>query len=456
MQRTAGTGRPAKRKNPMGNDRERSWPSRNLFRALLLLVTATTFAQDRWVAMSSPTRETLRTVFFADSLHGWAAGTGGAIVATTDGGWGWEVQPSGLSLDIVDLFFLDARTGWALAWNNLSPPFGTLILSTTDGGNTWHSTPFIKNNILLHKICFFDTLSGWVGGSQGSIYQTANGGLSWQKARLDSVQFSQFPVLSLGFTGRKFGFAGGGVFDIAGVIWRSTDAGEFWQVQPVGPEPIQDLHIFDSLNVIGVGGDFEFGSGVVTTADGGKSWEYRSLQVFGIAWAISFRTAREAWAPLGTAGRFIFTLDAGKTWQPEDAPGQTALFDVFFVDSLRGFAVGDSGTILRYQPPLVGVPAEPAPRPDRHRLSQNFPNPFNPVTHIDYWVARAGRVTLRLFDLHGREAARLVSEYQRPGRYRVTFSAENLPAGVYFYRLQVGGDKRAPDFTETKKMLLIR
>lgn len=455
MRRTAGTGRPAKRKNPMGNDRERSWRIRNLF-SVLLLVAATTFAQERWVAMASPTRETLRTVFFADSLHGWAAGTGGAIVATTDGGEGWQLQDSELSLDMVDIFFLDARFGWALAWNNLTPPFGTLILSTTDGGNRWHSTPFIKNNILLHKICFFDTLHGWVGGSQGSIYKTVNGGQSWQKARLDSVQFSQFPVLSLGFTGSRYGFAGGGVFDIAGVIWRSTDAGEFWQVQPVGPEPIQDLHIFDSLNVIGVGGDFEFGSGVVTTTDGGKSWEYRSLQVFGIAWAISFRTTREAWAPLGTARKLIYTLDAGKTWQAVETPGNTALFDLFFADSLHGFAVGDSGTILRYQPPLVGLPAEPAPLPRLHRLSQNFPNPFNPVTHIDYALSHSGRVTIQLFDLHGKMVGLLVNEFKPAGRYRITFSAENLAGGVYFYQLKVGGNSRFPDFTETKKMLLIR
>jgi hypothetical protein len=83
-------------------------------------------------------------------------------------------------------------------------------------------------------------------------------------------------------------------------------------------------------------------------------------------------------------------------------------------------------------------------------LSQNYPNPFNPSTVISYRVAHLGNVTVKVFDMLGREIATLVNEVKAAGSYTVTFNAINLPSGVYFYRLQAGS------FTETKKLVLLR
>jgi endoglucanase len=85
------------------------------------------------------------------------------------------------------------------------------------------------------------------------------------------------------------------------------------------------------------------------------------------------------------------------------------------------------------------------------RLAQNYPNPFNPETTISYSLAEAGRITLEVFDLLGRkEAAIINNEAQSSGYHQVTFNAENLPSGVYIYKLKTG------NHIYTKKMLLLK
>jgi Secretion system C-terminal sorting domain len=83
-------------------------------------------------------------------------------------------------------------------------------------------------------------------------------------------------------------------------------------------------------------------------------------------------------------------------------------------------------------------------------LSQNYPNPFNPSTVISYQVASFSKISLKVFDLMGREVATLVNEVKSAGSYTATFNAANMPSGVYFYRLQAGS------FTETKRLVLLK
>ncbi|MBK9099300.1 MAG: T9SS type A sorting domain-containing protein [bacterium] len=91
-------------------------------------------------------------------------------------------------------------------------------------------------------------------------------------------------------------------------------------------------------------------------------------------------------------------------------------------------------------------------------LSQNYPNPFNPSTKIKYSISsvianevkQSQIVSLRVYDVLGNEIETLVDEEKSAGTYEITWYAEGLPSGVYFYRLQTGS------FIETKKMLLLK
>lgn len=106
------------------------------------------------------------------------------------------------------------------------------------------------------------------------IFGTTNGGLIWKTPRFESSLYSLFPVTSFNFYSPQYGFATGGGHDIVGVIWRTKDFGATWLAVPVGPEPLQEIYFIDSLNIVGVGGDFEFGTGIAQSDDGGENWTY--------------------------------------------------------------------------------------------------------------------------------------------------------------------------------------
>jgi hypothetical protein len=89
-------------------------------------------------------------------------------------------------------------------------------------------------------------------------------------------------------------------------------------------------------------------------------------------------------------------------------------------------------------------------KPLIYALSQNFPNPFNPLTTINYEIPKSGFVQLKIYDLLGREIAILVNETKTEGRYTEIFDASNLPSGVYIYSLIVN------EFIQNNKMTLLK
>jgi len=100
--------------------------------------------------------------------------------------------------------------------------------------------------------------------------------------------------------------------------------------------------------------------------------------------------------------------------------------------------------------------------PESYSLSQNNPNPFNPTTNIKFGVAHHGgsttsNVKIVVFDIMGREVQILVNESMKPGTYEVSFDGSSLTSGVYFYKISVHhGGSSTVDFTETKRMLLLK
>ncbi|MFA5012033.1 MAG: choice-of-anchor J domain-containing protein [Ignavibacteria bacterium] len=103
----------------------------------------------------------------------------------------------------------------------------------------------------------------------------------------------------------------------------------------------------------------------------------------------------------------------------------------------------DLGVVTAVTPVVSNVP-------DKYSLSQNYPNPFNPATKINFAIPKSGLVTLKIYDILGREVSTLVNEVKNAGTYMVDFNANNLSSGMYFYKVSVNG------FTDVKKMMLIK
>jgi len=413
------------------------------------------YSQGTWESVESPTNQLLTSVHFADSLYGWAVGDSGTIIHSNDGGINWVFQNSETENKLVDVFFLNRNLGWASSWNTSSIPFGTILLKTTDGGQSWTSELYQDENLFMTTILFLDSLNGWMAGKSHALVKTTNGGLSWEQAEIDTSLFAFFPVLNITFYNSNYGYACGGAIDGAGVVWSTTNGGDNWfAIDPsdAPPDPINQVHTFDSLNVIGIGGDREvFGVGVIRTSDGGSFWEYEDIGMLGFGLTLDFRTENEAWSALGGQQKFIYSIDSGATWSQFPTPDSSEIFDVIFSDSLHGFAVGRKGTILKYKPPIVdAVSNYRGVTPNSFELFQNYPNPFNPTTILKFSIPKRNYVELKVYDILGNEVATLVNEEKLPGEYQIEFSVTDLPSSVYFYRLQT------EEYIETKKMLLVK
>jgi endo-1,4-beta-xylanase len=98
----------------------------------------------------------------------------------------------------------------------------------------------------------------------------------------------------------------------------------------------------------------------------------------------------------------------------------------------------------------TGVKETTSTLPSIYELDQNFPNPFNSSTTIRYSIVKTSRVTLKIFDILGREVQTLVNTVQAPGQYTVSFNAQDLASGIYFYQINSG------NFTAIKKLVLVK
>ena len=116
---------------------------------------------------------------------------------------------------------------------------------------------------------------------------------------------------------------------------------------------------------------------------------------------------------------------------------------------------GNTGTlqswsvILRYSP-QVGIGNPVNELPDDFKLEQNYPNPFNSISNVKFQIKNPGIVSLKVFDILGREVRTLLNEYKQPGKYQVSFDAGELSSGIYFYKMTAG------EFSDVKRMILTK
>jgi len=105
---------------------------------------------------------------------------------------------------------------------------------------------------------------------------------------------------------------------------------------------------------------------------------------------------------------------------------------------------------LQFEDPVGIEDQSYSPIAESYSLKQNYPNPFNPSTTIEFSLKHSGDVQLAIFNSLGQEVARVIDEPLAKGIYSITWNAEDLPGGIYFYRLTAG------EFSETKKLLLTK
>jgi photosystem II stability/assembly factor-like uncharacterized protein len=254
------------------------------------------------------------------------------------------------------------------------------------------------------------------------------------------------------------------------IIYRSTDNGLNWlKVFSKYNHPyisIPPPEILSSLGCSSDGAIFVSSHlGLYRSNDNGDNWtKIDSLAEHANLTNFAFNSLGHIYANKGNA---IFkSMDNGNNWTFIDSTLWIETIPISKLYQVLTLAIDDDdylyvGTtyqgLLKSTFPTTSVDNVNTELPKQFLLAQNYPNPFNPSTTIIYSIpaslnpSEGGTlVSLKIFDLLGREVATLVNEQKSPGNYEVKFDGSELPSGVYFYKLAAG------DFMETKKMLLLK
>lgn len=390
-----------------------------------------------------------RGVYSVDSITTFAITdnvyeSGSRIYSTTNGAVNWTYQNSGCNVPLNDIIFTSANTGFIVGDSNK-------ILKTTNRGLNWVlKTPEISGNMLF-EISFANSNTGYISGRHNSssvntpfVYKTINGGENWTISEITGGATYQY-FGGLYFVNPDTGFVCGR----SGQIYRTINGGVNWAIINTG---LTDQFTSICFTSASTGYVTEFGKKLLKTTNGGLNWTNvtipenirRQAGWFSQIRFVNINTGYITGSKMG----IVKTTDAGNSWFREVFISPALFHSISFLNENLGYAVGE-GIIIKTSP-LTGIQTVSNVISDNYLLHQNYPNPFNPVTQIKYNLPKAGFVTVKVFDILGKEVAQLVNEYNTAGTYEINWNAMQYSSGVYFYKIET------KDFSQTKKMMLVK
>ncbi|MCL6105891.1 MAG: YCF48-related protein [Actinobacteria bacterium] len=352
---------------------------------------------------------TINSVSFINASTGWAAGIGGTILKTTDGGSTWQAENSGTSYNLFSIDFTDASNGWAAGEDTLNASLPGVILHTSDGGYTWVSQPYPASQPAgmsgisfanssdgaavgqasgytafyttnggatwnagtgldgtANSVQMVDANTGFAvagGNNNGMIYNTADGGRSWTScSSCTASQITGTDIRSVFFVDSNHGFAAGTYSNgTKGRLLETTDGGVTWtyssDASPLGP--------ISAVTVIGGAGGaphtvVAVGSGgaIMTAADVPWSDSADTVATALAAGSVSSGTAASLATvtfpgagstgfAAGSGGAVTKTTDGGSTWTlVAGSAGLASVYGSSFINASAGWMVGSSGTVV--------------------------------------------------------------------------------------------------------------
>jgi len=426
----------------------------NLF-LLILCFSNSCFSQSSgWILQRFQPGDSLLSINFVNSQTGWACGKNNLILKTTNGGNDWIQQVTGFNTILENIYFPSIQNGYTSGQDGL-------ILKTTNQGTNWIQQNSGTTNY-LKSMSFVNDSTGYIAGLGNTILKTINGGESWNTVFIDD----SLEYFSIFFLNENTGWVSSRIDPLvfppeSGLkIYKTTNGAANWFVQY--ERTIENTAIL-SLNFINESfgwAFFQYGviafCDILRTTDGGNSWS-----TYGIGpnnyFSIFFANENKGWA-VGDYNGFSstgirITSNGGFNWVNQVNPNGGHLHSVFFIDSLTGWAAGLMGQIIKTTTggiltDLTNISSE---IPEDFSLSQNFPNPFNPRTIINYQLSMFSFVSIKVYDVLGNEVAELVNEKQNAGYNSVEFDGSGFASGIYFYRLEIDGN-----IIDSKRMILLK
>ncbi len=329
------------------------------------------------------------------------------------------------------------------------------LYRTTNYGMNWQNVFTNDNDFIGNFICqdpqHPDTL---FMGIRDSVFRSTNFGLIWSK--IATWDFEDWCDIAVSHDNSQVIY--GSTNHYPARLCKSTNGGFNWYTVDMvndtsfcempcialsNHSPAMILHAQYSRT-------FPNQSGLKRSYSQGNSWLF--TQMPGISWAIDIAKDDPALYAYGNVSYDPIFLSTNSGGNFVGTPSKYAEHLLYY-DRANLF-VNDHGTIskmkITYNMPVIGIQNITGEVPVEFALAQNFPNPFNPATTINFEIPKSGFVKLAIYDLLGREMDVPLSQILSAGVYSVDWNAASYPSGVYFYRLESSG------ISITKKMVLAK
>ncbi len=377
---------------------------------------------------------------------------------------------TGYGAYLSDIVCVGDNQAWVTRSNS------TYIYHTTDGGQTWQSTLI---SYRTSGIDMWDEMNGYAVGAGGYIYRTTDGGASWPiigqyGAFLSKVECipSSDTCFVCGRDGSMAMIVGDSIYGmttptssyLSGMCFPNSSRegwlcggegifhyknGSWIADQNFPPTEYFDIFMLDTLVGWAVGDN-----GLIVHTENGKDWVTQPIPYVTSMMGVHFINSQEGWVIGSIMGLILHTTDGGQSWETV-AWGMTnnVLTSLYFTSSTNGYVIGYYSTVLRYAP-LTAL-SHPSGSPDQFSLSSNYPNPFNPTTHMELVLPAQGMVRAQVYTIAGERIKTLIEAILPAGQHIIEWDGTDsnhrpVAGGVYLCRVQIG------KHTVIRKMVLMR
>jgi len=423
----------------------------------------------------------------------YAASNTSGMWKSTNGGVNWVQMNTGLSNLILQCVAVSATNPNIVMCGSTNTGTNPGVYRSTDGGSSWNRvvTGITEASINIQTvvidrvnpdIAYIGIFDGLTNSANG-IYKTTNGGVLWTPITSGIGTIKNFLSIAINPLNPNVVYAGTSFDPLTSMgpskIYKTVNGGTLWTdastglpTAPTEINPVRNLSISTSDTSRVLAGLFmnTTNGGAYLTSNSGGSW----TRVHGNLPGIVGTLLRASVIKRGSTNVFLVGIDgggvnargvwitsnAGTTWSEFNNGAMVNTYSVRAIDFET--AGGDTTIYAGVSLPVanvgvyeftwvpVGINDPISNIPNEFSLSQNYPNPFNPVTVINFGIPKSSFVTLKVYDISGKELLTLVNEQKSAGIYEVSLDAPQLSSGVYFYKISAG------DFTDSKKMILVK
>ena len=398
-------------------------------------------SEAQWIQQNSGTNQNLYDIEFINEKTGWAVGDVGVVIKTSNGGINWINIPNpAVGKPLSSIHLVDSNYIYIVGW------FETIIKST-DVGSNWI---VIRNGNFgegrsYDGLFFLNKDTGWICGIGYYILRTTDGGSTFDSSYLFWGELSDM----------YFKDFNNGIICADGAVFKTTNAGVNWF-----DTNVPTIGVFYRFNKLAVVNDTVWVAGggnppIYKSSDLCDTWIITDTIRNSTIYGLTFLTNQLGFAG-GGLNKLFKTTNGGFNWIQENTGSgvNAGIHSIEFVNELTGWYVSGAGKIFHTTTggqTLVNILNQNISTRDDIILQQNFPNPFNPYTTIEFIISENNKISLSIYDVNGKLVRKLINnEYYKIGKYSFKIISSELPSGVYYYTIE------SEKFSFSKKMLLIK